>query len=92
MRPPSRSRRSVALIATQVVINTAMTVGLLPVTGLTLPLMSYGGSSFLSTCAVLGVVVGAAVRPNRDVTPMPFRFTTHEAAGRSVPVGCGRRG
>jgi cell division protein FtsW (lipid II flippase) len=63
-----------ALIATQVAINTAMTVGLMPVTGITLPLMSYGGSSLLSTLAALGLVVNVALRPGFEVGPMPFRF------------------
>ena len=36
------------LIATQSLINTGMLVGLLPITGLTLPLVSYGGSSLLA--------------------------------------------
>jgi rod shape determining protein RodA len=42
--------------AFQVVINLGMVLGLLPTTGITLPLFSYGGSSLLSTCAALGVV------------------------------------
>jgi cell division protein FtsW (lipid II flippase) len=63
------------LIATQVVINTAMTVGLMPITGITLPLLSYGGSSLLSTMAAIGLVVNVALRPGYDVGPMPFRWT-----------------
>lgn len=62
------------LVAAQVLINTAMTVGLMPITGITLPLMSYGGSSLLSTMAALGLVTNVALRPGNDVSPMPFRF------------------
>ena len=43
-----------ALLATQVLINTGMLVGLLPITGLALPLVSYGGSSLLANCAGAG--------------------------------------
>lgn len=62
------------LLATQVLINTAMTVGLMPITGITLPLMSYGGSSLLSTLAAIGLLTNVALRPGNNVTPMPFRF------------------
>ncbi|MBI4577307.1 MAG: rod shape-determining protein RodA [Planctomycetes bacterium] len=51
------------LVATQAVINTGMTVGLMPVTGLTLPLVSYGGSSVLTTCAALGLVASVGRHP-----------------------------
>jgi cell division protein FtsW (lipid II flippase) len=64
----------ITLIAAQVSINTAMTVGLMPITGITLPLMSYGGSSLLSTFAALGLVVNVSLRPGFEVGPMPFRF------------------
>jgi len=45
-----------AWLAFQVVVNLGMVLGMLPTTGITLPLFSYGGSSLLSTCAALGVV------------------------------------
>jgi rod shape determining protein RodA len=43
-------------LAFQVVVNLGMVLGLLPTTGITLPLFSYGGSSLLSTCMALGMV------------------------------------
>jgi len=46
------------LLFSQILVNLAMNLGLLPVTGITLPLISYGGSSLLSTMIALGVVVG----------------------------------
>lgn len=66
----------VALLAAQVAINTGMTVGLMPITGLTLPLMSYGGSSLLSTCVAIGLLINISLRPGYDVAGEPFRFDT----------------
>ena len=63
-----------ALLATQVLINTAMLVGLLPITGLALPLVSYGGSSLLANCLALGLVLNIGLRPGYEVTNEPFRF------------------
>jgi rod shape determining protein RodA len=45
------------LLALQVFINIAMNMGLAPVVGLPLPMMSYGGSSVLVTFIALGVLV-----------------------------------
>jgi len=44
------------MLATQVFINIAMTLGLAPVVGLPLPLMSYGGSSVVVTLISLGIL------------------------------------
>ena len=40
------------------VVNIGMNMGVMPVTGITLPFMSYGGSHLLVECAALGMVVG----------------------------------
>ena len=44
------------VLGTQVVVNVAMVTGIAPTTGITLPLLSYGGSSILATCITLGLV------------------------------------
>ena len=51
-----------------------MTVGLAPIAGITLPLMSYGGSSLLLTCTALGLLVNIGMRPGYFVAPEPFKF------------------
>jgi len=48
----------VASLGFQVAVNAGMVVGLAPITGITLPLVSYGGSSVLATLAALGLVHG----------------------------------
>lgn len=45
------------LLAIQVVVNMGVNMGLLPTKGLTLPLMSYGGSSLVANCILLGLLV-----------------------------------
>ena len=61
-------------LGTQVIINTGMTVGLVPITGITLPLLSYGGSSMVATCAALGLIVNVTVRPGFEVRA-PFSLS-----------------
>ena len=46
----------------QVVYNITMSAGLAPVKGLTLPLMSYGGSSMIATLAGFGLVLNVRMR------------------------------
>jgi rod shape determining protein RodA len=51
-----------AMIFWQVFENIGMVTGLLPITGITLPLMSYGGSSLLSVMAGIGLLVNIGMR------------------------------
>ena len=48
----------------QVVINVGMCIGVMPVIGLTLPFVSYGGSSIISLYMMLGLVSGVYARPS----------------------------
>ncbi len=45
-------------IATHIVINIGMNIGIMPVTGIPLPFMSYGGSHLLAECIALGMCIG----------------------------------
>ncbi|MEO6911261.1 MAG: rod shape-determining protein RodA, partial [Edaphobacter sp.] len=52
----------VSVILFQIAVNIGMVVGLMPVTGIPLPLMSYGGSSILFTFLALGIVMNIRMR------------------------------
>ena len=49
-----------SLLGLQAVINLGVNIGLLPTKGLTLPFFSYGGSSLLVCCVMVGVVMRIA--------------------------------
>ena len=46
----------ITMLMVQVIVNTCMTVGLMPITGITLPLISYGGSSLVVNIVAVGVL------------------------------------
>ena len=48
------------LVSVEALLIVAGTLNLIPLTGIVLPLVSRGGSSFLATCAVLGLMLGAS--------------------------------
>lgn len=52
----------VGIMAFQVMVNVGMVVGLMPVTGIPLPLLSYGGSSTMFTFIALGTVMNIRMR------------------------------
>ena len=54
-----------AMFFFQIFENIAMTMGIMPVTGITLPFISYGGNGIMSNMAALGLVLGIRIR-SRD--------------------------
>ena len=64
----------VTLLISQMVINTGMTIGLLPITGMTLPFVSAGGSSLLTAWLMIGLVLNVGLR-------RPRRMERWEVAG-----------
>lgn len=65
-----------AMLMFQVLVNVGMNLGIMPVTGITLPLMSYGGSSVLVTFIAIGLLQSIHVqaqlssRDRRALTPL----------------------
>ncbi len=62
----------IGLLLSQVFINVAVAMGLLPVTGMTLPLLSYGGSSLIVNCAAVGLLVNVGQRRPILLSRRPF--------------------
>ena len=56
-----------AMLSFQAIVNVGMNLGLMPVTGITLPLISYGGSSVLGTFIALGVLQAIHSRSRAEV-------------------------
>ncbi len=55
----------VTMLLVQMIINTGMTIGLLPITGMTLPFVSAGGSSLITTWMIVGLVLNVGLRRPR---------------------------
>ena len=51
---------TVSYLSIQFLVNVGMNMGILPVTGITLPLVSYGGSSLITNLFILGIVFSIA--------------------------------
>jgi cell division protein FtsW len=75
-----------AWILAQALVNIGGVLGLLPITGLTLPFISFGGSSLVVTMAATGILLNVA-RQERQVRPTPSRSA---AALRSLDSQKGR--
>jgi len=58
-----------AFVAMQAIVNIGMNLGLLPIIGITLPFISYGGSSLATVWLMTGLVVSVGLHPARP----PFR-------------------
>ncbi len=55
-----------SFLVTQALINIGMNLGMLPITGITLPLISYGGSSLVATLISLGIVINISQQRKRQ--------------------------
>jgi len=60
------------LVFAQMCVNIGMTIGLLPITGVTLPFLSYGGSSLVACWVLVGLLVGIGIRPSGGGERNPF--------------------
>lgn len=52
----------ISMFMYQIIQNIGMTMGIMPVTGVTLPFMSYGGSSLIISMVAIGLVLGVSIR------------------------------
>lgn len=57
----------VAMLFFHVLVNVGMTIGIMPITGIPLPFMSYGGSAVLTDFAAIGVLLNIYSQRDRDV-------------------------
>ena len=55
----------IGMLLFQQIQNIGMTIGLLPITGITLPFVSYGGSSLLSYMLIAGILLNISQKKNR---------------------------
>jgi cell division protein FtsW len=56
-------------IAFQTLLNICVNLSLFPITGLTLPFISYGGSSLLTTLAGVGILLNISMHSTEDAAP-----------------------
>jgi cell division protein FtsW len=66
-----------ALVCGQALVNLAAVLGVAPLTGITLPFVSYGGSSLVVSLAAAGVLLNIAVDEGRARAALPHRGRGH---------------
>jgi cell division protein FtsW len=74
----------VAWIVSEAFINVGAVVGLLPVTGIPLPFISFGGSSLVITLAAAGMLINVA---RHEVRPRASARRLDDGAAESALVG-----
>ena len=76
------------MLAMQAIVSVGVNLGALPTKGLTLPLISYGGSSMVLTCAMAGVLLRATFEVNRalDAREVTRRMPTAVAVADANAV------
>jgi len=66
----------VAVFLVQMTVNVGMTMGLAPITGMTLPFISYGGSSLLASFVCASLVMNVAIRRTMVLAKEDFNYST----------------
>ena len=79
LRAPSQFSRLVAAgmvinLTLYVVINVSMVTGLIPVVGVPLPLISYGGTAMLTAMVAGGLILGADVHRHQPLARFPVEL------------------
>ena len=69
-----------AFIAAQVLINVGMNLGMLPIIGITLPFVSYGGSSLLTCWVMTGLIVNVAIHRPRPPYRASFEYADDDGS------------
>jgi len=69
----------VGLIGAQITVNIGMNIGLLPIIGITLPFISYGGSSLVASFIMIGMVLNFASRRAQILARPSFEFDNPDA-------------
>lgn len=67
----------VAVLFTQMFVNIGMTIGILPITGMTLPLVSYGGTSLVANGLMVGMILNVAARRPLIMGRPYFEYTSY---------------
>jgi cell division protein FtsW len=80
----------VAWLLGQMIVNVGMVLALLPVIGIPLPLISYGGSALLPTLVALGLLIGFARREPEAAQALAQRRRQRSAGLSAGAVRPGR--
>ncbi len=73
-----------AFIAAQMIINVGMNLGMLPIIGITLPFVSYGGSSLLTCWVMTGLIVNVALHRPRPPYRASFEYADDDGPQSSM--------
>ncbi|GJM18224.1 MAG: hypothetical protein DHS20C14_04370 [Phycisphaeraceae bacterium] len=76
-----------AFVAAQMVINVGMNVGVLPIIGITLPYVSYGGSSMLTCWIMAGLVASVGLHRTRPPFRDSFEYADGNGSHERIPGG-----
>jgi rod shape determining protein RodA len=55
------------MLAFHMIVNIGMTIGIMPITGIPLPFMSYGGSALITDYLAVGILINIALQKDRLV-------------------------